>query len=96
MSAPPALAPPTLKTIPDGVPNRGPLLFGVYVGMIVPATVIVAVRLGWKYTQPKGLGLDDLFIFIAIVCLHSSNARVNAQRLTIAVAGLGPHRNGNC
>ena len=61
---------PALHSIPTGVPNRGPELNAVYIGMVVPATVIVAVRLGWKDLHPKGLGLDDLFIFIAIVsCL---------------------------
>ena len=58
---------PALHSIPSGVPNRGPQLNAVYIGMVVPATVIVAVRLGWKYYQPKGLGLDDLFILFAIV-----------------------------
>ena len=62
---------PALHSIPTGVPDRGPQLNAVYIGMVVPATVIVAVRLGWKYCQPKGLGLDDLFIAFAIV---SSNA----------------------
>ncbi|KAL6719525.1 hypothetical protein ACLMJK_003766 [Lecanora helva] len=61
------VAPPTLTSIPPNVPSRGPQLNGVYIGMIVPATVFVAVRLVWKYCQPKGLGLDDLCIFIAIV-----------------------------
>ena len=58
---------PALHSIATGVPNRGPELNAVYIGMVVPATVIVAVRLGWKYHQPKGLGLDDLCIFLAIV-----------------------------
>ena len=61
---------PALHNIPTGVPNRGPQLNAVYIGMVVPATVIVAIRLGWKYHQPKGLGLDDLCIFLAIVSLH--------------------------
>ena len=63
---------PALHSIPDGVPNRGPQLNAVYIGMVVPATIIVAVRLGWKYHQPKGLGLDDLFILLAIVSRLSS------------------------
>ena len=58
---------PALHSIPQGVPDRGPQLNAVYIGMVVPATVIVAIRLGWKYYQPKGLGLDDLCIFLAIV-----------------------------
>lgn len=58
---------PALHSIPSGVPNRGPQLNAVYIGMVVPATVIVALRLGWKFYQPKGLGFDDLFIFLAIV-----------------------------
>ena len=58
---------PALHSIPTGVPNRGPQLNDVYIGMVVPATVIVATRLAWKYHQPKGLGLDDLCIFLAIV-----------------------------
>lgn len=58
---------PALHSIPTGVPDRGPQLNAVYIGMVVPSTVIVAVRLAWKYYQPKGLGLDDLFILLAIV-----------------------------
>ena len=48
---------PDLHSIPTGVPNRGPQLNAVYIGMVVHATIIVAIRLGWKYHQPKGLGL---------------------------------------
>ena len=60
-------APPTLTSIPDGAESRSGTLNAVYIGMIVPATIVVAIRLGWKYFQPKGLGLDDLCIFIALV-----------------------------
>ncbi|CAF9921711.1 hypothetical protein IMSHALPRED_005255 [Imshaugia aleurites] len=58
---------PALHSIPTGVPDRGPQLNAVYIGMVVPSTIIVAARLGWKYHQPKGLGLDDLFIGLAIL-----------------------------
>ena len=60
-------APPTLTSIPSGVDNRSGTLNAVYIGMIVPVTVVAAVRLCWKYLQPKGLGLDDLCIFVALV-----------------------------
>ena len=86
---------PDLHSIPTGVPNRGPQLNAVYIGMVVPATVIVAIRLGWKYHLPKGLGLDDLSIFLAIVstlCARRCWALVDEM----LVCGLDTHRPWSC
>lgn len=49
--------------------------------MVVPSTLIVAVRLAWKYYQPKGLGLDDLFILLAIMAdwLHTGLGLATVQ-----------------
>ena len=86
---------PDLHSIPTGVPNRGPQLNAVYIGMVVPATVIVAIRLGWKYNQPKGLGLDDLSIFLAIVSSQCAR-RCWALVDEILVCGLVAHRPWSC
>ena len=51
----------------EDVPNRGPQLIAVYVGMVVPATIVTTIRLVWRHYNPPGLGLDDLCIAIALV-----------------------------
>ncbi|KAK4555641.1 hypothetical protein LTR86_007394 [Recurvomyces mirabilis] len=52
----------------DSVARRQSELVGVYIGMVVPATAFVAVRLAFRQWLMKGaLGSDDWAIVIAIV-----------------------------
>jgi len=67
MSSPTALT-VLLMTMSDNVPSRQSELVGVYIGMVVPATIFVAVRLASRQWLMKGaLGSDDWTIVVAIV-----------------------------
>jgi hypothetical protein len=50
------------------VPTRQPELVGIYIGMVIPATVLVVVRLlSRHFLLSHALGSDDWAIGVAIV-----------------------------
>lgn len=69
--------------LPDPLPpiaNRAIVLNGVAIGLLIPAIIILAIRMGVRAFITKNLGIDDWLMLAAAVRFSNPLARVRAVK----------------